>query len=100
MALVAANDVILDFLSPAEQPILKKALAPKWDQRYKNCTELVAALNAVLAPKPRVETPAPQTKAGKPKTDPKVKPPLSDEILTPFTETWTAQTWGRSSGDG
>lgn len=69
VAMISIGDVYIDFLSAIEQPILKRALAFKPDDRFPNCSEFVRALESVL--KPRKSSPSTIMQ----------KPPLAEELF-------------------
>jgi serine/threonine protein kinase len=50
VALISIGAIDIDFLPKEEQPIIKRALSFKPDERFPNCTEMVKALQKVIKP--------------------------------------------------
>lgn len=88
VAMISIGDVYLDFLNAVEQPILKRALSFKPDDRYPNCSEFVRALETVLKPKKGSASTIMQ------------KPPLAEELFARGAEPVPGYKLEKSLGKG
>lgn len=70
VAMISIGDVYIDFLNAAEQPIVKRALSFKPEDRFPNCSEFATALEAVLKPRKGSASTIMQ------------KPPLPEELFS------------------